>query len=296
MLDFRLKVFHTVAKRLNFTKAAGELYMTQPGVTKHIKELENQYKVSLFERSGNKKIKLTAPGEVLLRYTEQFTKLHNDLEYEMHQQNNNYGGVLRLGASTTVSQYVIAPILAGFYKSYPGIRIQLKTANTEEIEQSLLNAEIELGIVEGVTSNPSIKYEKYLDDELVLVTSGKNKMVKKDTISPHDLKKIPFVLRERGAGTIDVLSVALKKFQMNISDLNVQVQLSSTESIKSYIAHSDSFCFLSIHSISKELLSGECKIIDIDGLAIGRQFSFIQLFGQPAPIITLFMRFAKSYK
>jgi len=296
MLDFRLKVFHAVAKRLNFTKAASELFITQPGVTKHIRELENQYKVSLLKRSGNKKITLTPAGQVLLKYTEQFVRLHNDLEYEMHQLNNDNGGEFRLGASTTVSQYIIAPILADFHKQYKGIYIRLKTANTEEIEDALLNNEIELGIVEGITSNPLIKYDKFLADEVVLVASGKNKLVKKDSILPQDLKTLPFVLREAGAGTIDVLNAALRNFDMSISDLNVEIQLGGTESIKSYLLHSNCFAFLSVHSIANELSLGQLKIIDIDGMAIERQFSFTQTPGQPSPLVTLFTRFAKSYK
>src|ERR1700743_3517825 len=123
MLDFRLKVFHTVARRQNFTKAASELFITQPGVTRHIKELEAQYKVSLLERSGNKKIKLTPAGELLLKFTEQLIDVHNHLEYEMHRLTGTYGGELVLGASTTVSQYVIAPILADFHKNFAGINI-----------------------------------------------------------------------------------------------------------------------------------------------------------------------------
>lgn len=296
MLDFRLKVFYTVAKRLNFTKAASELFITQPGVTKHIKELENQYKVALLERSGNSKIKLTPAGQLLLKYSEQFIRMHNDLEYEMHQLTDNYGGEFRLGASTTVSQYVIAPILADFHKQFNGIYMRLKTANTEEIEEALLNNEIELGIVEGVPSNPLIKYDKFLDDEVVLVASGKNKLIKKDTIQPQELKKLSFVLRERGAGTIDVLNIALKKFQMDIADLKTEIQMGSTESIKSYLQHSDCFGFLSVHSIAKELAAGQLKVIDIEGMAVERQFSYAQTFGQPSPIVTLFTRFARSYR
>src|ERR1700744_2484081 len=107
MFDTRLKVFYTVAKRLNFTRAAMELYISQPAVTKHIHELERQLGQTLFERSGNKKIALTLAGSLLLEYTEKLNDIYRDLEADMNALIGQYSGVLRIGASTTVSQYVI---------------------------------------------------------------------------------------------------------------------------------------------------------------------------------------------
>jgi DNA-binding transcriptional LysR family regulator len=112
MLEFRLKVFYTVAKRLNFTKAAMELYISQPAVTKHIKELEGIYKTSLFERSGNKKIVLTTAGETLLQYADQLLDVYRELEFDMNLLISQHSGVLRIGASTTIAQYIIPPVLA----------------------------------------------------------------------------------------------------------------------------------------------------------------------------------------
>src|ERR1700756_1895945 len=107
MLDFRLQVFYTVAKRLNFTKASVELYISQPAVTKHIKELEQTYKTSLFERSGNKKIALTQAGEMLVQYTDQLLNIYRELDYDMNLLLKKHIGLLRIGASTTVAQYII---------------------------------------------------------------------------------------------------------------------------------------------------------------------------------------------
>lgn len=117
MLDFRLQVFYTVAKRLNFTKASKELYISQPAVTKHIKELESAYKTSLFERSGNKKILLTPAGEVLLAYADKLLTVYRELEYDMNLLVKQHHGILRIGASTTVAQYVIPRYLPFFIKN-----------------------------------------------------------------------------------------------------------------------------------------------------------------------------------
>jgi len=98
MFDFRLKVFYTVAKRLSFSRAAEELFITQPAVTRHIRELESIFKLSLFERSGNRQVVLTAGGQNLLLYAEQLLSIYHDMEYDMNLLVQNHKGVLRIGA------------------------------------------------------------------------------------------------------------------------------------------------------------------------------------------------------
>jgi len=296
MLDFRLQVFYTVAKRLNFTKASAELYISQPAVTKHIKELEAQFKVSLFERSGNKRILLTPAGEMLLQYAERLLEIYRELDYDMNLLVKQHSGVLRIGASTTVAQYIIPPILAQFHKKFKDIKVLLITGNTEEIELALLNKEVEFGIIEGISRNPQIRYEEYLNDELVLVSALNNPIIKKDVIKPEELLTYPLLLREPGSGTLDVIAHALKPHNLKLSDLHIEMQLGGTESIKSYLLHSNCLAFLSIHSILKELKNNECRIIDVKGLTIERSFNFIQHYGQPSSLTELFIRFARSYK
>lgn len=293
MFEFRLKVFYTVAKRLNFTKAAAELFITQPAVTKHINELEAYFKTSLFERSGNKKTLLTAAGELLLQHAEKIFELHRELEFDMNLLIKKHSGVLRIGASTTVSQYVIPAVLAGFHQKFKDIQVQLVTGNTEDIEQALLGKELEMSIIEGISRNPQIKYEEYLQDELVLVCARNNTSVKKDMIKPEELKNYPLLLREPGSGTLDVIANALKPHQLKLSDLQVEMQLGGTESIKSYLLHSNCLAFLSVHAILKELKTGDCRIIDIKNLSIERPFYFIRQHGQPSQLADLFMRFAR---
>lgn len=295
MIDFRLQVFYTVAKRLNFTKASKELFISQPAVTKHIKELESAFKLSLFERSGNKKITLTAAGQTLLQYADQIFGIYRDLEFDMNLLSKQHKGTLHIGASTTVAQYVIPSILAQFHKKFTDIAIKLKMGNTEEIEQALLRKEIEFGIIEGISKNPQIKYEKYFTDEIVLVSSTTNTSILKDTIKPEEIKNHPLVLREPGSGTLDVITHALKSQNIKLGDLNIEMQLGGTESIKSYLLESNCLAFLSIQSILKELKNNECRIIDIKGLVIERSFYFIQAHGQPDSLSEIFMRFAKSY-
>lgn len=294
MIDFRLKVFYTVAKRLNFTKASAELFISQPAVTKHIKELESEFKMSLFERSGNKKIVLTPAGEILLQYAEQIMESYRELEFDMNLLTRQHKGVLRIGASSTVAQYVIPPVLAQFHQKFREIQVKLITGNTEYIEEALLKKEVDFGIIEGISRNPQIKYEPYLQDELVLVCSANNLDFKKDTIKPAELKNFPFLLREPGSGTLDVIANALKAHGIRIADLTIEMQLGGTESIKSYLVHSKCLTFVSIHAILKELKNNEFRVIDVVDLAIERPFHFIQLHGHPDPLAELFVRFTRK--
>jgi len=294
MFDFRLKVFHTVAKRLNFTKAADELCITQPAVSKHIREIENHFHLKLFDRNGTK-IKLTEAGEIMLQYTNQIFTLYGNLEFELNSLNERHNGKLRIGASTTIAQYVLPPLLADFHKRFSDIEVTLTINNTEQIEQALQNKDIDFGIIEGQSKNSSFKYTEFIKDEIVLVANSNHPLAKKDTIELDELLKTPLLIREPGSGTLEVIAHALKPFDIKISQLNTEMQLGSTESIKSYLLHSDCMAFLSIHSILKELKNKEVTIIDVNGLTIDRVFHFIQSHGEAEALPELFMKFARHY-
>ena len=294
MFDFRLQVFHAVAKRLNFTKAAEELFITQPAVTKHIHEIENHFKVKLFERNGTK-IKLTPAGETLLQYTGELFTVYRNLEFELNTFTQRHTGKLRIGASTTVAQYVLPPVLAAFHKKFKDIKVILSINNTEQVEQALQNKNIDLGIIEGQSKNNLFKYTEFVKDELVLVANSNHPLSKKEIIKPEELLKIPLLLREPGSGTLEVIAHALKPFGIKISQLQSEMQLGSTESMKLYLMNSDAMAFLSIHSILKELQNKDCCIIDVKGLQIERHFYFIQQHGESQALPDLFMKFARHH-
>lgn len=294
MFDFRLKVFHTVAKRLNFTKAAAELSITQPAVTKHIKEIERQLNAKLFDRNGTK-IKLTAAGKVLLKYTDQIFEIYRELEFEISSLNHKQQGSLRIGASTTIAQYVLPPLLADFHAKFKDIKVSLFNSNTESIEHLLEQKKIDLGITEGQSKNKLFHYTRFIKDEIVLAAREGHPMSKKPAIKLDELKKLPVILRESGSGTLETIAFALKAVGIKLSDLNTEMQLGNSESIKSYLLHSDCVAFLSIYSILNELNNRTMTVIDIKNLSIERFFYFIMPQGSQSPIASLFMKFSKSY-
>lgn len=294
MFDFRLKVFHTVARRLSFTRAAEELFITQPAVTRHIHEIEGHFKVRLFERNGNR-IRLTPAGETLLAYADQLFAVYGNLEFELNAFTKQHSGKLRVGASTTVAQYVLPPVLAAFHKKFKDIRVTLVTHNTEQVEQALQKKNIDLGIIEGKSKNSLFKYTGFLKDELVLVAAAGHPLTRKPSIKPEELVKLPLLLREPGSGTLEVIAHALKPLGIKISQLQKEMELDSTESIKRYLLHSEALAFLSIHAIRRELQDKACAVIRINGLQIERDFYFIRQHGQPEALPDLFMKFALHY-
>ena len=291
MSDFRLKVFQSVAKNLSFTKASQELFVSQPAITKHIQELETYYQVRLFERQGSK-ISLTVAGELLLKHSEKILEDYKRLEYEMHLLHNEYIGELKLGASTTIAQYVLPPLLANFIAKFPKVILSLLNGNSRGIEAALQEHRIDLGLVEGIFRLPSLKYLPFLQDELVAVVNAHSKFAVQDEITPEELPDIPLVLRERGSGTLDVFERALSQHNMKLSSLHVLMYLGSTESIKLFLEHTDCLGIVSVRSITRELYSGQLRVVEIKGMPMLRDFSFAQPQGQESGLAQVFMQFA----
>ena len=278
-MDFRLKVFHSVACNLSFTKASRELFISQPAISKHIHELEVQYKTPLFERTGSQ-IRLTRAGE---------------LDFEMNLLTNNFLGDLHLGASTTISQYVLPPVLALFIKMFPDIHVSVLNGNSRDIELALRDGKITLGLVEGTTRQNTMHYIPFMKDELVVVTHVGSKLAAYDELTLEQLCALPVVLRENGSGTLEVLEGTLAKHQIKLSQLNVLLQLGSTESIKLFLENSDALGILSIRAVTRELMAGRLKVIDIEGFKAERTFSFVEPQGQNSGMEESFMRFASQH-
>jgi DNA-binding transcriptional LysR family regulator len=290
MSDFRLEVFYKVATLGSFTKAAEALYITQPAVTKHIRELESQWGLPLFERKGNT-IHLTDAGQIVRQHAERVFDAYRSLEFDLSTLKQQLSGRLRLGASTTIAQYVLPPVLAMFNQRFPHIRVSLINENSHIVEKALLEREIDLGLVENSSRNKALKYTPFMDDELVLVTASHHGLYKKTPVSRKTLMGIPLVLREKGSGTLEVLEKYLRAQGMSPRDLNVRIYLGSSEGIKAYLQSSDCCSILSIKTIAPEVAAGRLRILEIDNCRLLRQLSFVHLQGHAEPLPAFFMQY-----
>lgn len=292
--DFRLKVFETVARRLNFTRAAEELFITQPAVTRHIKELERLLDARLFKREG-RGISLTAEGGLLLAHTRRILKEYEVLNEDMAADcNAPVAGELSLGASSTMAQYVLPPLLALFNRHYPAVRLRLKSGNTEEIEQAVQEEAVQLGIVEGTATRADLHYLPFMQDEIILA-AGRNAVLPAGGLSLAQLASLPLVMREPGSGTRRIVEEALKKHGLSLSALHILMTLGNTESIKLYLEHSPACAFLSTLAVREELKRGDLKKIPLRHLEIRRSFHFATGHGDHSRINELFIEFCRNY-
>ncbi|MBN2597197.1 LysR substrate-binding domain-containing protein [Labilibaculum sp.] len=293
-MDYRDEVFIAVAENLNFSKAAEELFISQPAVTKHIKELESKLNTALFERKGNK-VYLTKSGKLMYSSLKQIKQQYRDLEYELGRLNEAFNGSLRIGASSTISQYLIPSVIASFHKRYPRIKFDLFNGNSFEMEQKLLDNEIDLALVENETSNSNINYMDFLDDEIIAVTGTQSVYAKRKNIKLSDIQEIPLVLREKGSGTLQVIQKTLAKQNINFEKLNILIHLGSTEAIKNFLCDFDGIALISEKSITKEIqLKSLCKL-NVSELHIHRKLRLATRQGPELKIPGLFIDFLLHY-
>lgn len=295
MIDIRLKVFQNVARNLSFSQASRILYISQPAVSKHIAELEKEFSTRLFDRLGNK-IQLTRAGELLLDHTERIIKAYELMQFEMNALQQNITGQLRIGASTTISQYILPEILASFLSAYPNLHVNMISGNSHEIEEQLKAGRIDIGLVEGISRQPELRYTRFMKDELVAIVSSRNPLAEKEEISINELRTLPLVMREYGSGTLDVIEQHLNEKNIRLSDLNIILNFGTTEGIKHFVSHSNVMGIISIRAVSKEILDGEFKVIDIRDLPINRYLNIVEKQGESTGLQSmLYEHITKSY-
>ncbi len=279
MISFAHRVFMQVAANLSFSKAAQALFVTQPAISKHIKALEDVYKVPLFERKGNS-ILLTEAGSKLNEYLQQAIEIERRAEYELSVLSNlsHAAGHLRLGASTTIALYILPSILSGFQSEYANVDIQLVNRNSEYILNALLNHEVDIGIIEVDNKLTTVSYRAFMSDEVIPVCSAKSPLAGK-SLSLKQFVKTPLALRERGSGTLNALLKSLSTLNVKPSDLSVKIRLGGTEALKNFLLADQCLGFMPRPSIVRELEEGDLVEVPVEGLHITRDFFFIRRKG-----------------
>ncbi len=279
MLSQAHEFFLEVAKQLSFTKAGQALFVSQSAVSKQVRALEEHYKTGLFERLGSS-IQLTPAGQRLYQKLLQAKQLQQELHQEMSALSPDFAPALHLviGASTTISLYVLPPVVSAYLQRHPNRQLSLKNRNSDNILQALLAHEIELGIVEGIHKVSRVTYTPLLADDVVAVCAANNPLEAR-TLEARDLLGIPLALREDGSGTLAVLEQALAYKGLKLAALPVRVRLGGTEALKNFVRVDSCLAFLPRQAVVKELASGELVEVKIKDLPMRRQFNFIQRKG-----------------
>ncbi|MBC6612775.1 LysR family transcriptional regulator [Hymenobacter sp. BT507] len=296
MLSYPHEVFLEVARQLSFTKASQTLFVTQSAVSKQVKALEEHYKTGLFERLGNT-VKLTPAGELLYQKLLLARQLQHELHRDMAALSEAFSPQVHMviGASTTISLYVIPPVLSAYLSKFPNTQLTLKNRNSENILKALLDHEIDLGIIEGIHKVSNVTYTPLLTDEVVAVCSARNPFRQKELLA-KDLLRVPVALREVGSGTLAVLEEALAEKGIKLTDLPVKVRLGGTEALKNFVRVDTCLAFLPRQAVTKELAAGELVEVPVHDLNLVRHFDFVQRKGTENNLpYKTFVQFAQRY-
>jgi DNA-binding transcriptional LysR family regulator len=273
MADRRLQVFQTVARLLSFTKAAEELHMTQPAVTFQVRQLEEQFNTRLFDRTHNR-ISLTEAGKRVHECAERIFELYAEMDNSVRELTGDISGVLILGASTTIAEYMLPALLGDFKAKYPDITIRLKVANTDGIVSQVENNAIDLGVVEAPVNNKNLVVEECRTDHLVLIVPPAHELANEEVVPIQRVADYPFICREEGSGTREVMIESMHDAGVSPADLNIAMELGSLEAIKGAVEAGMGVSILSNATIQKELKLGTLVAVQLDP-PIDRPFSFV---------------------
>ena len=273
MADRRLQVFYTVARLLSFTKAAEDLHMTQPAVTFQVRQLEEQFNTRLFDRTHNR-ISLTEAGKKVYQSSERIFEIYSEMDNAVRELTGDISGVLILGASTTIAEYMLPVLLGDFKAQHPDVTVRLRVANTDGIVSQVENNEIDLGVVEAPVTNKNLVVEECSTDQLVVIVPPGHKLATESIIPLKRLSDFPFICREEGSGTREVMLENMHNSGIEPNELNVSMELGSLEAIKGAVEAGMGISVVSAATIQKELKLGTLVAIKTDP-PINRPFSFV---------------------
>jgi DNA-binding transcriptional LysR family regulator len=273
MADRRLQVFHTVARLLSFTKAAETLHMTQPAVTFQVRQLEEYFNTRLFDRTHNR-ISLTEAGARVYQYSDKIFELYGEMENAVREMTGEISGSLTIGASTTIAEYMLPALLGDFRAKYPDVSIHLKVSNTEGIVSMVENNTIDLGVVEAPVSNKNLVVDECRRDNLVAIVPPGHPVADHRTITLDELLGYPFICREEGSGTREVIAEYMNSTPACQTCMNVAMELGSPEAVKGAVEAGMGISVVSNATIQKELRLGTLVAIELDP-PLERPFSFV---------------------
>ena len=267
----QLKIFQAVSREKSMSATAEKLHITQPAISQTISNLEEELEVKLFERL-NRSLVLTNTGQILLDYSTRILNLVEEAEQTISDISNLEKGRLRIGASMTIGTYLLPPILNQFHDQYPELEIKFIIDNTEVIERMVLENEIDLGLVEGPTPNQNIIRDPFFDDHLLLICPAQHDWAQQEVIRAEKLATEPFIMREKGSGTREVIINTLAQQQL---DCNLQHTLNNIEAIKKAVIANIGVSILPKIAIQAELANEELATVKIKNVNFQRKFNFI---------------------
>ena len=297
-IEFRhLETFCRVADLKSFSKAADDLFLTQPTVSGHILSLEQSLSLRLFDRAS-REVRLTKSGEVFREYASRILSLRKDLLNALSEFSRGIRGELSLGSSTIPGEYLLPKLIGDFKKGRPSFVISLKIADTKEVIQYVLQDHVEFGVIGAKLNHPSLHYEKYEEDEIIVVAPSDHPLTRKKSVNLDELLKEPWIIREEGSGTRMAVEKALRRKGRTLKQFNVVMEMGSTSSVKEGVKAKLGLAFISERATEGEVRQGSLSRIDVEGLEpISRQIYIVSHRRRTlSPMATEFLRFLRGKK
>ncbi|MDO8671421.1 MAG: selenium metabolism-associated LysR family transcriptional regulator [Dehalococcoidia bacterium] len=267
---YHLEVFYTVAKRLSYSRAAEELFISQPAVSRHVHALEKELGAKLLGQVGNR-VYLTDAGRIVFDYAQRVFALTEETKRALAEFEGLERGYLRLGASSTPGIYLLPSVITLFRQRYPGVEVSLDIANSQQIEEKVLRNELDLGFV-GARFLPELHVQPYVRDELVLIVPPSHQFASREAVSPQELDQEIFILREAGSGTRRVFEQELSRLGIT---LRRPMELTGCEAVKRAVAAGMGIAVVSEYSVSLELAHGLLCRIKLSSLQLARELSIV---------------------
>lgn len=285
----QLQIFEASVRLGSFSKAAEELFVTQPTVSMQIKKLSDALGIPLFEQVG-RNVRPTEVGNELYEACRKIFESLANLEMKVSDHKGMKRGRLRLGVVTT-AKYFVPEVLGEFCRKYPGIDVALKVSNRDRITERLNNYEDDLYIVgQAPTDAMEIESFPFAPNPLVVMASEDHPLVGQKNIPLSRIAEEPLILREPGSGIRDA---TLRRFRENDLEPNVRMELGSNEAIKHAVVGGLGIAILSLHTMSLEGPAGPVKILDVEGFPIMRQWHLVYPKGKELSLVAdAFLQFS----
>ncbi len=259
----------------SFSLAARKMHISQPALTKNIRNAEDYLGAPLVNR-GSAGISLTPEGKVIYDYARRIMKLREEAKEKITALGANTGGNIYIGASTIPATYILPRVLSALRGNHPDITMYIKTADSEEVMNMVLASEVEMGIIGKSPSNKKLETRELWKDRLILVVPKKHKWSKTKSVVMKELFAEPFIVREKGSATRDFMENYLKEEKsVNLSQFNICAELGSSEAVKEAIIAGLGVSIISIHAVERELAQGLLAEIPIQGCLMERNFHLI---------------------
>ncbi len=277
MLNFnQLRVFYHVAKRLNYTHAASDLFISQPAVTAQMKAFEAYCGFKVFKKKGRKNW-LTDEGKSLFKYASTIFAIEKDIENAVDDMRRLNRGVLRIGTTKAYARYFMPLMLSAFHGKYPKIKIELNEGSSHEMALSLLEFKNEVAVIAKTGEIDEIRYIPFSQEEMVLVTAPDHPFTKKETINFKILSDVPFIMKDRGSGTRRLVD---SLFEQKNCRPEILMEVSNTEFIKELVHRGDGVSLLVSETVEAELAEGKLAAIPVKGENIYLDVSICYLADQ----------------